>query len=103
MKAQLEACCVNKAKDRGTPSVTHTYEPAGTNARRGAPPSGGERNPTAESAGTTARRVAPSGSGKSKLYSEVVDGVKRLKRFQLTVKVKLNEPRTQSRNFLKPR
>jgi len=101
MKAQLEEYCSNKAKDCGTPSVIHTYEPAGTTARRLASTSSGEGNPTMESARTTAKTVAPSGSGESKLYSEVVDGVKRLKRFQLTVKTKSNQPPEAIKELLK--
>jgi hypothetical protein len=66
-----------------------------------APASGGEGNPTAKSAGTTARRVSPSGKCESKLYSKVVEGVKRLKQFQLTAQTKLNRPPEAIKELLK--
>ena len=55
-------------------------------------PGGGEGNPDTEAAATTARRVTPSSSSERKLYSEAVGGVKKKKRFQLTVKTTLNQP-----------
>jgi hypothetical protein len=101
MKTQLEECCGSKAKYSGTPSVIRNNEPAGNTARRVAPPGGEEGNPNTETAVTTARRVAPSSCSERKLYSEAVEGVKKTKRFQLTVKTTLNQPPETIKEILK--
>jgi hypothetical protein len=101
MKAHLQEYCGRKAKSHGMAFVIHNYEPAGTTAGTVAPPGDGEGNPKSESAGTTARRVEPSGNGERKLYSEALDGVKKLKRFQLTLKTKLNQLPATIKELLK--
>jgi hypothetical protein len=94
MKAELEECRGRIAKELGTPSVIENCEPAGTTARRVAPPGGGEGKLYHEPTGTTARRVAPYG-GEGKLYSEALGCGNSLKPFQLTVKCKGSHPLRQ--------
>jgi len=96
-------CCRSKAKDGRMPSVLLNEKPAGTTARRVAPPDGEEGNKNTEPATTTSRRVAQSNRGERKVNSEELRYRKKLKPFQLTVINVSRQPPEMIKEFLKPR